>query len=177
MATPAPLKRFSAVIVTVRGATEATINPCVLVPAAIVAALRRESGRNQSLPVRGTLQGKPFKANVVRYLGAWRLYLNGTMRKAAGVDTGDRVKVTLRYDPVPRRERVPAALAAALVQDRKARAAFDALSPSHRKEILRYLGGLKREDSLRWNVAKVLEYLRGARHAGTPVWLHYEKKV
>ena len=177
MASPAPLKRFSAVIVLVRSAGPKAINPCVLVPAVIVVALRRESGRNQSLPVRGTLQGKPFKANVVRYLGAWRLYLNGTMRKAAGVDTGDRVSVALRHDPVPRREPVPAPFAAALAQDRKAKAAFDALAPSRRKEILRYLGKLKREDSLRWNVAKVLEYLRGTGRGAPPVWLHYEKKA
>lgn len=169
-------KRFSAVIVLVRGAGPKAINPCVRVPAAIVTALRAESGRNQALPVRGTLQGKSFKANVVRYLGAWRLYLNGIMRRRAGVDTGDRVEVTLRHDPVPRREKTPRAFTAALARDRKAKAAFEALAPSRRKDIRRYLGNLKREATLRMNIDKVLHYLRGTGRAAPPVWLHYDKK-
>lgn len=176
MANPVPMRRFSAVIVLVRSAGPKAINPCVVVPGRIVAALRKESGRNQALPVRGTLQGKAFKANVVRYLGAWRLYLNGTMRKDAGADTGDRVTVALCHDPVPRRERTPRAFTAALARDRRAKAAFAALAPSRRKDIRRYLGNLKREETLRRNIAKVLHYLRGAPGGTPPVWLHYEKK-
>src|SRR5690242_16183273 len=176
MAKAAPVKRFSAVIVLVRNAAPKAINPCVVVPAAIVAALRAESGRNQALPVRGTLEGTPFKANVVRYLGAWRLYLNGSMRVRAGADSGDRVTVTLRHDPVPRRQPAPKAFTAALARDRRAKAAFAALAPSRRKDIRRYLGNLKREETLRRNIAKVLHYLRGTGRATPPVWLHYEKK-
>ncbi len=59
-----------------------TLNPCVEVPSVVVASLKAESGKNQSLPVKA-LQGKPFKANVVKYRGAWRLYLNGVIRKRA----------------------------------------------------------------------------------------------
>lgn len=156
-------KRFSAVIVLVRNAAPKAINPCVVVPAAVVAALRAESGRNQALPVRGTLEGKPFKANVVRYLGAWRLYLNGVMRMSAGVDAGDRVSVVLRHDPVPRREKMPAAFAAALAREARARAAFQALAPSRRKELLRYLNNLKRDESLKRNISKMLRYLKGQK--------------
>jgi len=176
MGSPSPLKRFSAVIELVSASGVEALNPCVVVPDRIVTALRTESGRNQALPVRGTLEGAPFKANVMRYLGAWRLYLNGSMRKAAGVDTGDWVRVGLRHDPVLRRERTPAAFTAALARDRRAKAAFAALRPSRRKEIRRYLGNLKREETLRTNIAKVLHYLRGTGRAAPPVWLHYDNK-
>ena len=167
--------RFSAVIMLVRGAGAEPINPCVRVPQRVVAALRAASGKNQALPVRGTLQGKPFRAHVVRYLGAWRLYLNGAMRRNAGADTGDRVSVALYHDAVPRRHKMPPGLAAALARNKRARAAFEALAPSRRKEILRYLGNLKREESLRRNTAKVLSYLTGSGRGAPPVWLHYEK--
>jgi len=166
------LKRFSAVIVLIRAAGPEAINPCVEVPASIAAALRRESGKNQSLPVRATVQGRPFKANVMRFLGAWRLYLNGPVRKAAGVDTGDRVSVSLRHDPLPRREKMPKAFAAALARDPKARAAFQALALSRRKELLRYLNSLKREESVQRNVAKMLRYLKGQKTGSSPKGLY-----
>jgi hypothetical protein len=33
--------------------------------------------------VKGRLEGVAFRANIVRYLGEWRLYLNTAMRAAA----------------------------------------------------------------------------------------------
>lgn len=172
MRPQAPTRRFSAVIVLIRAAGPEAINPCVVVPAAIVAALRRESGKNQSLPVRATVQGRPFKANVMRYLGAWRLYLNGVTRKAARADTGDRVSVTLCHDPLPRREKMPKVFAAALARDAKARAAFQALAPSRQKELLRYLNSLKREESVQRNLAKLLRYLKGQKTGSSPKGLY-----
>ncbi|HSN17070.1 MAG TPA: YdeI/OmpD-associated family protein [Gammaproteobacteria bacterium] len=166
------LKRLTAQIVTVMGATPATINPCVNLPEKIVAALRAESGKNQSIPVRATLQGKPFRANVMRYRGAWRLYLNGVIRKTAGVDVGDRAGVTVRYDPAPRVHPVPPAFAKALKANPKASARFASFSPSRRKEILRYLGSLKRQDSLARNTERTLRYLTGRATGVSPTGLY-----
>lgn len=175
-AKPKPIKRFSAPVRIVLGSTPQTRNPCVEVPPAVVAALKAESGRNQSLPVQATLQGKPFKANVMKYRGAWRLYLNGVMRKRTGVEVGQRVRVTLRHDPRPRSTPVPPAFAAALARDRRARTAFAALAPSRRKELLRYLGNLKREESLKRNVAKMLRYLKGIEIEASPSGLYRREK-
>jgi hypothetical protein len=166
------LRRFTAKIITVQGALPKIINPCVLVPAKIVAALKAESGKNQSIPVRASVQGKPFKANLVRYRGAWRLYLNGAIRKAADAEPGDRVTVGLVFDPRQRSVPVPATFAKALKGNRKAKAAFEALAPSRRKEILRYLGNLKREESLRLNVERMLRYLTGRKVAASPTGLY-----
>ena len=171
------LKRFTTKIVTVQGSLPETINPCVMVPAKIVAALKAESGKNQSIPVRASLQGRPFKANLVRYRGAWRLYLNGVIRKAAGVDVGDRAKVTLAYDAVPRKTPMPPAFAKALAANRKAKAAFTALAPSRRKEILRYLGSLKREESLKRNVERAVRHLTGKKVDASPTGLYRPSKA
>lgn len=168
----ASLKRLSTPIVTVIGSTPQTINPCVVVPERIAAVLRAESGKNQSIPVQASLQGKPFKANLVRYRGAWRLYLNGIMRKAAGVAVGDKVSVTLKFDPLPRRLPVPPAFSKALKAKPRAKAAFDALSPSRRKELVRYLGSLKQEASLRRNIGRTLRYLTGRETGASPTGLY-----
>ncbi len=167
-----PLKKFSAVVRIVLGSTPMTLNPCVEVPPAVAVSLRRESGKNQSLPVRATVQGKPFKANVVKYRGAWRLYLNGTLRRSAGVEVGNRVKVTLQHDPKPRPTPMPPAFAAALARDKRAKSAFAALAPSRRKELLRYLGNLKREESLRRNIGKMLKYLKDIDIEASPKGLY-----
>jgi len=157
---------------TVQGSLPETINPCVVLPDRIVAALKAESGKNQSIPVRASLQGEPFKANVVRYRGAWRLYLNGVMRKATATQPGDRVTVELAFDPRPRTLPVPPAFAKALAADPKAKAALDALAPSRRKELLRYLGNLKQEASLLRNIERMLRYLKGWKVAASPTGLY-----
>ena len=177
MRRQAALKRFSAVIIKIRAAGPEPLNPCVVVPASIVAVLRRESGKNQSLPVRATVRGKTFEANVMLYLGAWRLYLNGATRRAAGVDAGDRVSVGLRHDPVPRRQKVPKVFAAALARDARARKAFGALAPSRQKELLRYLNSLKREESVQRNLAKMLRYLKGQETGSSPKGLYRTGKA
>ncbi len=167
-----PLKRFAAVMGKVQGSLPETINPCVDVPERIVRALKTESGKNQSIPVQASLEGKPFQVNLVKYRGAWRLYLNGTIRKTAGVDVGDRVRVTLAFDPVPRKTPMPPAFAKALAGDRQAKAAFAALAPSRQKELLRYLGFLKQKASLDRNIQRMLRYLKGMEVDASPTGLY-----
>lgn len=143
------------------------INPYVRVPAAAVKALLAESSRTSApLPVKGTLQGKAFTANVVRFRGLWRLYLNGPMRKAGACDVGDEVAVTLAADLAARETPMPPAFEVALRKSAKARKAFDALAPYRRKEILRYLGSAKRPETLERNVAKAIDYLLGRAITG-----------
>lgn len=63
------------------------INPCVDGPAEVSQAF----GRRGHIPVTGTLNGHPITATLVsKGGGQHRLYINGAMRKQAGVDTGDQ---------------------------------------------------------------------------------------
>jgi hypothetical protein len=160
---PKPIKKFSAVVHAIRGSLPTTRNPCVDVPGSIVSRLQAESGKKQAIPVEFSLKGEVFKANIVRYLGDWRLYLNGPMLKSTGVAVGDKVSVTLRFDPVIRREPMHPALAKALAGDPAAKQAFFALPPSHQKEFLRYLNALKRADTLKLNIHRLMKYLAGKK--------------
>ena len=168
---PKPIKKFSTVVHAIRGSLPTTRNPCVDVPASIVSRLQSESGKKQAIPVHLTLEGKPFKANIVRYLGDWRLYLNGPMLKSAKVAVGDKVGVTLRFDPVIRREPMHPALAKALAVDLAAKQAFLALPPSRRKEFFRYLNALKRADTLKLNIDRLMKYLAGKKTGLSPTGL------
>jgi hypothetical protein len=141
------------------------INPYVDPPLGTAQALGYVGG---VVPVRILLEGKPFQANLMP-LGAkrtkakpgthHRLYLHGLMRKSVGKDLGDRVKIVLAVDKVSRVEPMNPALAKALKKSPKAKAAFTKFSPSHQKELNRYLNHLKSAEALKRNLLKVMGYL------------------
>ena len=132
------------------------INPCVEVPLRV----SRAFGRRGYVPVAGRLHGKPFLVNLVPTgRGRHRPFINGEMRNQAKVDVGDRITVTLKFDPRPREVPVPNDLARALRSHRTARAAWGLLTPSRRKEVLRYLISVKRQQTLDRNIRKVIALL------------------
>jgi hypothetical protein len=132
------------------------INPCVDVPTEVSAAL----GGRGYISVRGTLDGHPIRATLVPLgKGKYCLFVNGAMRKAAGVDVGDVILVALELDPESRELPMPEAFIRALEQNPKAKAAFERLRPSRQKECLAYLNWLKRPESLERNVQKLINHL------------------
>lgn len=144
------------------------INPYVLLPEATLKILFVQAGKTKgAIPIHGTLDGHPIIQHLVKYSGHWRLYLNGPMRRACGKDVGDRVSVRIAFDPRDRSIPMQPALEAALKKDAKARAVFDALAPSRRKEIVRYIDHLKSAEAVKKNVARAMAFLRGReRFAG-----------
>lgn len=138
------------------------INPYVEVPDRILVKLQQEAGKEKGpIPVKATLEGKPFLVNVVRYRGIWRLYLNTPIRQAANVDVGDQVTVGLEFDNAPRTVPAPRKFMLALSKNKQAKVAFEKLAPSRQKEILRYLNSLKQPETLERNIEKVIQFLTG----------------
>ena len=83
------------------------------------------------------------------------------MLKAARIGVGDIAEVEIDFDKKPRDVPMPSRFAEALKNDEIAKSQFEKLSPSRQKEILRYLGFLKTDDSLIRNVERVICHLRG----------------
>jgi hypothetical protein len=138
------------------------INPYVLLPAAVLKNLFVTAGKDKGpIRVRGTLNGHPFLQTLVKYAGKWRLYLNGPMRTAAGIDVGDKANVEIEFDPAERTLSMHPKLEAALKKNKKAKAVFDELVPSLQKEIIRYINFLKTEESVERNITKALRFLSG----------------
>lgn len=162
MSAPALLRAFKAEVFIIG------INPYVLLPETTLQALFTQANKDKGpIPVHGLLDGHPYIQTLVRYAGAWRLYLNGPMLKATRKGVGDTVSVRIAYDPRDRTTPMPAALEAALNKNTQARKVFDALAPSRRKEIMRYIGTLKSEDAVEKNVARAMAFLLGKeRFAG-----------
>jgi Bacteriocin-protection, YdeI or OmpD-Associated/Domain of unknown function (DUF1905) len=111
-------------------------------------------------PVVATVNGYTWRASVARMGGESLLGLNRAVRQEAGVEAGDSVAVRLELDTAPREVDVPEALAAALAADDVARAAFEKLAYTHRKEFARWVDEAKRDETRGRRVAKTLEMLR-----------------
>ena len=149
------MPRFSATIYKIG------INPVVDPSLEALEGVFEQAGRSKGpIPVRGTVDGAPFEQTLVKFRGAWRLYINGSMLKAAGLKVGDAANIDLEYDPKPREVEMPTQLRSALRKDKAARFEFEKLLPSRRKEIIRYIASLKTRDAVARNVERVIQQLR-----------------
>jgi hypothetical protein len=115
--------------------------------------------------VAGTVNGVPFRSRLAIYGGVTYFGLTKELRKAAGVEDGDTVEVELDRDEAPREVDVLPALAAALAAAPDAKAAFDGLAFSHRKEYAVWIASAKREETREARVEKAVAMLRaGTKH-------------
>jgi Bacteriocin-protection, YdeI or OmpD-Associated/Domain of unknown function (DUF1905) len=124
--------------------------------------VRAEYGQARP-PVRGTVNGHPFRTTVAVYGGTFYLGFRREVREAAGIDFGDTVSIELERDDEPRDVVVPDDLAAALASDPDAQAAWDKLSYTHRREHVDAIEEAKREETRRRRVEGALALLRGDR--------------
>ncbi len=79
------------------------------------------------------------------------------------MEIGQSIDVEIAPDTQPRTVELPQALADAFAGDPAARAAFDALAPSHRKEFARWVDEAKREQTTLARVEQTLQMLREGR--------------
>jgi hypothetical protein len=111
-------------------------------------------------PVAGTVNGVAFRSRLAVYGGVTVLGLTNAFRAEAGIAEGDQVEVVIDRDDAPREVEVPPALQAALDGDAEARAAFEALSFTHRREYASWIAEAKREQTRSRRTAKAVEILR-----------------
>jgi hypothetical protein len=127
----------------------------ISVPAEAIAAL----GGKKKPPVIVTVNGFTYRSTVAAYGDVYMLPLSQERRTAAGVEAGDVIEVTLELDTEPRTVEVPDDLAAALAQKPGARAAFDKLAYSARKEHVRQVMEAKAQETRERRIAKIVAAL------------------
>ena len=129
------------------------------VPDDVVAAL----GGGRRPPVTVTLGGYGYRTTVAPMGGAFWIPLAAEHREAAGLQAGQEVDVRVELDTAPRETPLPEDLAAAL--DDGARAFFDGLAPSHRKEWVRWVEDARKPETRAARVEKTAEALRAGRRS------------
>ena len=138
------------------------INPFVFLPDDILTAIFEQAGRNKgAVPVKGVICGKPYQQTLVKYRNFWRLYINTSMLKCSPNRIGETIEISIGFDSSDRTIAPHPKLLEALNKYPEAKAVFDRISPSLRKEIVRYISLLKTEESVDRNVVKAVDFLLG----------------
>ena len=138
------------------------------VPEEVVAEL----GQGQRPPVRVTIGGYSYRTTVARMGGRFLVSLSAENRAAAGVAAGDQVEVDLELDAAPREVEVPADLAEALARDDAARANFEGMPYSHRKEWVRWVTEAKKPDTRAARLATTVQSLHDGKRTRLPAAGH-----
>jgi hypothetical protein len=128
----------------------------VLVPPEIATAL----GGLRQMRVVGTVNGVSYQGSTMPY-GGRGLFLgvHKATREAAGAFPGEQVEVVVSRDDRPRVLEIPAELAAALAANPAAKAAFDQLSFTNRKEIATSVAEAKRPETRERRLAAAIARL------------------
>lgn len=117
-------------------------------------------GKKGRVPVRGTLDGVPFRSSIFRMGDApYFMVVNRQMREAGGFTAGQTVSVVMERDDEPRTVDVPADLQAALDANEGALAAWNKLSFTHRREHVEAIVGAKQPETRARRIEKALAHL------------------
>lgn len=138
------------------------INPFVFLPDEVLQGVFAKAGKDKGpIPVKGYVNGDAFKQTLVKYAGAWRLYINTIMLKDSPKRIGEVIKISINYDPAPRIIEMHPKLASALKKSKTAKKVFDGLPPSTQKEIIRYISYLKSTEAVDRNISRAISFLLG----------------
>jgi len=116
-------------------------------------------GTRARVPVRGTINGFPFRSSLIPMRGCHRMVVNKTMREGAGVKAGDTVKVMLERDDAPRLVVIPPVLKQAMARNKAAQSKWKTLSYTHQKEMALSILDAKQDDTRQRRLAKVMDVL------------------
>lgn len=98
--------------------------------------------------------------------GSFYLYLHESVRRASQTKVGVAVRVELEFDAKYRggpTGAMPSWFRIPLSRNAPAKRAWGELTPSRKKEILRYLAALKSDEARERNVVRALRVLSGAK--------------
>lgn len=127
----------------------------VEVPDEVIAAL---GGRGR-IPVKASFNGIPYRGSIVRMGGLMMLGVTKAIMAEAGAGPGDVLDVVVENDEAPREVEVPPELTEALKRNRAARAVWDGLSFSHRREYVGYIVEAKKEETRARRVERTIQAL------------------
>ena len=120
-------------------------------------------GTRARVPVRGTINGTPFRGTLSPMGGRHIMVVNRKLREAAGVGGGQTVAVTLERDTEPRVVTPPEDFARALRSNKDALAAWGKLSYTHQREYAEHVEDAKRPETRQRRIEKSVALLAAGR--------------
>jgi ribosomal protein L11 len=130
--------------------------------AAIIAPFSVEEvfGTKAGVPVKGTINGYPFRSSLMPMCGQHRMVVNREIREGAGCKVGDIVSVVMERDHAERTVEVPPLLKNALTKSKTAKEQWNSHSFTHQKEMARFIAQAKQEETQTRRLAKVMNLLK-----------------
>lgn len=115
--------------------------------------------------VRAVIEGVPYRGILSRMGGDQHILiiLKG-IREQIGKTFGDEIAITVEPDTEPRLVEVPKDLASEFKKDKEAKAFFDKLSYTHRREYVNWINEAKREETRQNRIVKTIEMLKQGKH-------------
>ena len=120
-------------------------------------------GTRARVPVRGTINGFPYRGSIFPMGGKYIFVVNRELRTNAKVKGGETISMTMERDDEPRIITPPADLARALSANKTAQAAWDKLSYTHRKEYARAVEEAKRPETRVRRIEKAIAELQAKK--------------
>lgn len=117
-------------------------------------------GTRARVPVRGTINGFPFRSSLMPMGGCHRMVVNKTIRDGVGVSAGDIVAVVMERDEDERVVEIPPLLRKELAKSATARTNWKKLSFTHQKEMVRSILEAKQEETRARRLAKATDILK-----------------
>jgi uncharacterized protein DUF1905/bacteriocin resistance YdeI/OmpD-like protein len=151
-AAPAKPHKFKVKLFGQEGSSVAALKP----PFDVVEVFQRK-GR---VPVKGTINGYPFRSSLMNMGDGHMMVVNATMRSGAKCKAGDTVTVVMELDAEKRKVELPAYLKKIITANPKSNEAWDKLSFTHQKEHVRAIEDAKRPETREKRIAAMLEMLR-----------------
>ncbi len=153
--TPSPVpQRFTATLHTL------AMNYCVDVPAEASRALAGDPPERY-VRVEGTANGHPFRTRLTpRGGGAYRLFLDGDVRAAAGIDVGDEVTIEVTRADAPPEPPLPGDLREALSALDGGVEAFFGLTEAQRTGMLAFVERARTASTRAGYVERVVDEMR-----------------
>ena len=112
------------------------------------------------------VDGVEYRSRLAVYGGRSYLGLRKDLLRQIGRQAGDVVEISLEEDhtelPPPAEVAEPPELLAALAENPAARAAYEALPPSHRREYAKWIGEASQAETRAERVGKMIRRLSGS---------------
>jgi len=117
-------------------------------------------GTRGRVPVRGTINGFPYRSSLVPCGGPHMMPVNKALRAGAGAEPGDVVEVVMERDTEERTVEAPPELKKELDKSKTAQTNWEKMSFTNKKEMANCIREAKQEETRARRLAKVMGILK-----------------
>lgn len=116
--------------------------------------------------VKALIEGVPYRGTLVRMgTDCHLLLVLKSIREQVGKTFGDEIKVTVEPDTEERVIEVPSELKKAFKVEKEAKAFFDKLSYTHKREYVMWINEAKKDETRQNRIVKTIDMLKKGKKA------------